>query len=190
LLEITRFQKTHLGWRDVRGWFMAQKLNLDKENGFLDIQGTINGSGFSSSELVHLTGIGDFQLVNMMGSLDPNGLHPDHSSQLAQNMHPKVTRDKFCLMRNGDCEENMDLYASKELNDQMIEEQNQFNTNKNLDEDIENQKDDKEIDDFLEINELMAGINLNDDNSQNDMEEDDEIGDLEEDNDEFLQDPE
>jgi len=70
---VTRVHKGNLTWRDVRGWLIAQEISLDRENGFLDIKGVVNGNGLCSSELVHITGIGDFEVQQIMGSLDPNG---------------------------------------------------------------------------------------------------------------------
>jgi len=66
----------------------------------------LNGSGLSSTELIHLTGIGDFEVVQILGSLDPSGLDPQYAAQGDGAMgNEKVTRDKFCIIRQGDCEE-------------------------------------------------------------------------------------
>lgn len=68
LFEVQWLQRLHVAWRDTRGYFLAEKLGFDKENSCLDIQGVVSGSGFSSGELVHITGVGDFPIEQVMGS--------------------------------------------------------------------------------------------------------------------------
>ncbi|SCU77858.1 LAMI_0A02586g1_1 [Lachancea mirantina] len=52
-------------WRDNRGYLVADKLNFTEsgsEIGSLTIEGTVRGSGFNANRLVHLPGLGDFQV--------------------------------------------------------------------------------------------------------------------------------
>ncbi|AOA60774.1 Ribosome biogenesis protein TSR1 (20S rRNA accumulation protein 1) [Komagataella phaffii CBS 7435] len=54
-----KFPKS-ITWRDSRGYLLANRL--DYHNGSLVVEGTVRGVGFNSNRLVHLPGLGDFQL--------------------------------------------------------------------------------------------------------------------------------
>jgi len=79
------------------------------------------------------------------------------------------------------------MFADSSLNNNPMTEENFLKNDKN----VVNADLEKDIDDFLEINELMTGMNIKDDKQEDfEMEmEEDELENLEGD-DEFLQDPE
>jgi len=79
------------------------------------------------------------------------------------------------------------MFADQSLNNNPMTEENFLKNDKN----VVNADLEKDIDDFLEINELMTGMNIKDDKQEDfEMEmEEDELENLEGD-DEFLQDPE
>jgi len=122
-------------------------------------------------------------MVQAMGSLDPNGLNPEFSSTVLEastmGTNNNVGRDKFCIVRNGECSETMELYTSKDMNDKMTNEVNEL---KRKDTHNNNEGLEKEIDQFLELNELMAGMDLKENNDSDDDEEEDEeeVGDMDE----------
>ncbi|CCE61752.1 hypothetical protein TPHA_0B00800 [Tetrapisispora phaffii CBS 4417] len=58
-----------VSWRDNRGYLVAQKVDFvennndpNSENGNLVIEGTVRGVGFNADRLVHIPGLGDFQV--------------------------------------------------------------------------------------------------------------------------------
>jgi len=68
---------------------------------------------------------------------------------LQQNQNNNVTRDKFCIVRTGDCQETLDLFTSKEMNSKIENEVNAFGSKENNSDNISNKGDmEKEIDEF------------------------------------------
>lgn len=52
-------------WRDGRGYMLAEQVDFvesDATHGQLIIEGTVRGIGFNANRLVHLPGLGDFQI--------------------------------------------------------------------------------------------------------------------------------
>ena len=52
-------------WRDSRGYMLADHIDFvetSEDRGQLVIQGTVRGIGFNSNRLIHLPGLGDFQV--------------------------------------------------------------------------------------------------------------------------------
>lgn len=75
----------------------------------------------------------------------------------------KVSRDKFCVLRAGGCLESFDLLPDKDLNELLLKGGTMAFQGKADDEMgsvVHDQEFTKEIDEFLELNEQMAGMNL------------------------------
>lgn len=59
-------------WRDSRGWLVADGLDYDDASECLVVQGTVRGVGLNPNRLVHVPGLGDFQL-SKIEKLEKNG---------------------------------------------------------------------------------------------------------------------
>ena len=57
-------------WRDSRGWLVADKVEIfnpndmpvENQQQMMVVEGMVRGVGFNVNRLVHLPGLGDFQL--------------------------------------------------------------------------------------------------------------------------------
>ncbi|EDO15595.1 hypothetical protein Kpol_483p14 [Vanderwaltozyma polyspora DSM 70294] len=77
-----------VGWRDNRGYLIADNIEFqdtDNSNGSemvnLTVEGTVRGTGFDVGRLVHIPGLGDFQL---------NGIEKLSSSMRKKKVNPKT----------------------------------------------------------------------------------------------------
>eukprot|EP00397_Hematodinium_sp_SG-2012_P010255 GEMP01010364.1.p1 GENE.GEMP01010364.1~~GEMP01010364.1.p1 ORF type:complete len:750 (-),score=163.74 GEMP01010364.1:1014-3263(-) len=60
-----------LNWRKHRGYLLVDKAEYSVEQKQLAVSGYIRGAGISMSHLVHLTGVGDFQVTKIQTMTDP-----------------------------------------------------------------------------------------------------------------------
>lgn len=62
-------------WRDNRGYMVAEKVDYsesDAQQGHLIVSGTVRGVGFDANRLVHIPGLGDFQISRINKISDSN----------------------------------------------------------------------------------------------------------------------
>lgn len=45
-----------LEWREIRSYFLAEKLQINPQNQMLEIEGFLKGNYFSPNQIVHITG--------------------------------------------------------------------------------------------------------------------------------------
>ncbi|KAI5062820.1 hypothetical protein GOP47_0021367 [Adiantum capillus-veneris] len=85
--QVLRYLSTHRllnpQWRSNRPYLMAQKLEFipdiqRPEQGILLVSGYVRGRGLTVNQLVHLTGLGDYQLKQVDVLEDPCSLRQDH----------------------------------------------------------------------------------------------------------------
>eukprot|EP00249_Psilotum_nudum_P022647 c28597_g2_i1 orf=239-2698(+) len=86
-------------WRNQRSFVMSQQLQFlpdaqDSESGTLQLSGYVRGRSLSVNQLVHLGGVGDFQLKQIDILEDPCPLHLCQKPSKADVM--EIEEDEFC----------------------------------------------------------------------------------------------
>ncbi|SCV05944.1 LANO_0H18624g1_1 [Lachancea nothofagi CBS 11611] len=68
-----------VSWRDNRGYMIADSVDFsestddsDPESGILIVDGTVRGIGFDANRLIHIPGLGDFQISQIEKVADSN----------------------------------------------------------------------------------------------------------------------
>lgn len=93
--QVLRYLSSHRlsspQWKSQRPFVMAQKLDFTPDNqtperGTLLLSGYVRGRGLSVNQLVHLTGLGDFQLKQIDILEDPCPMRQDHKVLKAEQM--------------------------------------------------------------------------------------------------------
>ncbi|AMD19917.1 HCL234Cp [Eremothecium sinecaudum] len=87
-------------WRDSRGYMVADKVDYVEDQGELVIDGTVRGIGFSCNRLVHLPGMGDFQVSRIEKYVpsargNKNGANLENGSQFFTPNEEQDTLDSF-----------------------------------------------------------------------------------------------
>lgn len=94
----------NVNWRDSRGYLVADSVSYEQDdttvendgtNGCLVVEGTARGIGFNVNRLVHLPGLGDFQITKMM-KLVKNG-------------------DDSCMVPSADQQDSLEEYANHDM---------------------------------------------------------------------------
>lgn len=62
LQEVTLKQ---LEWREIRTYLLAEKLQVNPQNQLLEIEGFLKGNYFNPNQLVHITGYGDYPVLQV-----------------------------------------------------------------------------------------------------------------------------
>ncbi|CEP60422.1 small subunit rRNA maturation protein TSR1 LALA0_S01e10528g [Lachancea lanzarotensis] len=82
-----------MSWRDNRGYMVADAVDFiesatDGEDGTLVVDGTVRGIGFNADRLVHIPGLGDFQVSQIEKVSDSNrkATHSKKSETLSEAM--------------------------------------------------------------------------------------------------------
>eukprot|EP00250_Pteridium_aquilinum_P012088 c20503_g1_i1 orf=59-2500(+) len=106
--QVLRYLSSHRSsspqWRCHRPYVMAQKLEFvpdaqAPEQGTLLLSGYVRGRGLSVNQLVHLTGLGDFQLKQVDILEDPYALRRDHKGLKSESMELEdLSREKASLL--------------------------------------------------------------------------------------------
>eukprot|EP00434_Breviolum_minutum_P039625 symbB.v1.2.035194.t1/scaffold4684.1/size36451/2 len=86
-----------LTWRGGRGYMLAQDIQYSPQEGSLSLQGYVRGPGFRCSNLVHLTGHGDFVVERISTLNDPCPIGSGHSTDAAVQMAAENVVDELGL---------------------------------------------------------------------------------------------
>jgi len=54
-----------LDWREIRSYFLTEKVQVNPENGILEVEGFLKGNYYNPNQLVHITGYGDFPVAQI-----------------------------------------------------------------------------------------------------------------------------
>jgi len=84
-----------LTWRGGRGYMLAQDIQYSPQEGSLSLQGYVRGPGFRCSNLVHLTGHGDFVVERISTLNDPCPIGSGHSTDAAVQMAAENVVDEL-----------------------------------------------------------------------------------------------
>jgi len=52
----------NIAWRTLRPYFLAEKYENNDSNGILKVYGFLRGKNLNVNNLVHIPGVGDFQI--------------------------------------------------------------------------------------------------------------------------------
>lgn len=86
-----------VNWRDARGYALADNAYwhaLEGENGYVVVEGTARGIGFSANRLVHIAGHGDFQVdrieqISRNKNEESKGYVPDENQETLEELNPE-----------------------------------------------------------------------------------------------------
>ena len=62
LRRLQNTPSTQLLWRETRGYMLVDKVAYDQEKGLTFVEGFLKGNAVHASQLVHITGIDDFEI--------------------------------------------------------------------------------------------------------------------------------
>jgi len=68
-----------LEWREIRSYLLAEKLQVNPQNQLLEIEGFMKGNYFNPNQLVHITGYGDYPVLQV--DILHNPFMPNHKKQ-------------------------------------------------------------------------------------------------------------
>ncbi|SGZ54402.1 CIC11C00000005740 [Sungouiella intermedia] len=86
-----------VNWRDARGYVLADNTYwhaLEGEDGYMVVEGTARGIGFSANRLVHIAGHGDFQVdrieqISRHKNEENKGYVPDENRETLEELNPE-----------------------------------------------------------------------------------------------------
>lgn len=86
-----------VNWRDARGYVLADSAYwhaVDGDNGYVVVEGTARGVGFSANRLVHIAGQGDFQVdriehISKHKNEETKAYVPDENQETLEELNPE-----------------------------------------------------------------------------------------------------
>lgn len=104
-----------LEWREIRSYFLAEKLQVNQQTGTLEIEGFIKGNFYNPNQLVHVTGFGDYAVSKL--EIIHNPFIPNHKkekmAETLKSLGVETSGEVLMSFMSDESRESMDMFPAQ-----------------------------------------------------------------------------